>query len=242
MILLDDRGHAPDKLSERLPQLGVESTVTRLLEGDAYWDGIEQCWAEFKTADDLVTSLKTGHMQDQEARMLELPGRKFVFIEGELRVGERGTTLAQHKLDVTSPRAAGKGKRGYDFSDKSGRVYRSHEYPYKGVLNYMARLQDFGVTVLSVANADELAASLAATYYRSMKPSHARPIRQKFTALDPRVASLGTLFPGVPMKALESLVQTYWRHPLNDLSDIPIGELLALPGGGRKTIERVTGR
>ena len=238
MIILDDRGNSPKYLEAKLP--GLTNTpvhITRLLEGDIYWEGQEQCWGELKSADDLVTSLKSGHMQDQEARMLELPGRKFLFVEGELRAGYRGETYAEVK--AASPQIT---VTGWKATTHMFRKFRKHEFPYSAVMNYLARLQDFGFVVLHAAGPFELVGVIAATYKRSLKDGPARVVRQKASALDPRVAAANSLYPGVPYKALESLVNNYWRDPICIPEDVKIKDLTNLPGVGRTTVRKVTGR
>ena len=246
MILIDDRGNAPERLRKQLPDLtGTDVHVTRLELADMYWQGFEeQCWVELKTADDLLNSLKSGHMQDQEAKMLELPGHKFLFVEGLLLSGRRGETFAeiQPKNSATNRRQGKQGK--YSTSTQIFREYRVHEFPYSAVINYLARMEDFGITVIQATGPDELAIALSSTYRRSLKAGPSRVTRQKFHALDPRVAALKALpeFTKIPVRGLESLIKEYWTPPLNIPADVKIKKLTDLPGVGRETVRKLLGK
>lgn len=242
-VLLDDRGKLCAAMSRELPEalavkrdLDEEVTVTRLDEGDIYWEGKNaQVWGELKTAEDLVVSLLSGHMQDQEARMLDLPGDKLLLVSGRLMSGERGNTLAEKHTNREWLRSFASKSRTVT-SDESV-SWRRLEYAFSGVVNYLSRLQEFGFTVVQTGHEDA-ATALAATIARSFKSSITVSPRRTAASLDPRVRALKCLpeFERTPVRTVEEIVKNYWRSPLRPVDK---RELAKLPGVGKKTIERV---
>ena len=241
MIEIDDRGDCTKAAAEQLPKYLPHKTcveVKRLVHGDVEWDGKDsRVYVELKRADDLVQSLLSGHMQDQEARMLELDGDKYVVIVGEVRSGQSGDTWTEHIPSKIT------GSTGMDAMLRTGfeeatRYYKAFRFPYSGTLNYLSRIQELGIGVVHVAQEADLGIALFGMYNRSLKVKSSMVARTVSKKLDPQVQAVMAMYPGLRMQAAESLVERYGPFRI-----VPKGvdykQLMKLPGLGKTSAKKI---
>jgi ERCC4-type nuclease len=241
MIEIDDRGDCTKAAAAQLPKYLPHKTcveVKRLVHGDVEWDGKDaRVYVELKRADDLVQSLLSGHMQDQEARMLELDGDKYVVVVGEILADSRGGTLTNPRTDPLIDVGSPEGK-WYKYSFTESHEMTDHRFPYSGVMNYLSRLQELGIGVVWVGKESDLGLALFGMYNRSLKVKSSMVARTVSKKLDPQVQAVMVMYPGLRMQAAESLVERYGPFRI-----VPKGvdykQLMKLPGLGKTSAKKI---
>jgi ERCC4-type nuclease len=241
MIEIDDRGDCTKAAAVQLPKYllsGVSVEVKRLTHGDVEWEGKDaRVYVELKRADDLVQSLLSGHMQDQEARMLELDGDKYVVVVGDLLAAADGSTMSTHRSDDAMEHAS-KGVLSRRVLWMESHTSKMHRFPYTGVTNYLSRLQELGIGVVNVAAEKDLGLTLFGMYNRSLKVKSSMVARTVSKKLDPQVQAVMVMYPGLRMQAAESLVERYGPFRI-----VPKGvdykQLMKLPGLGKTSAKKI---
>ena len=218
MIEVDNRGDARTACYAAWEQLGplvapVEVRRVPLNDSDIRWMGKSQAvYLELKSSDDLLSSLSSGHMQDQESRMLGLEGAKYLVVIDEFNSGPRGETWTPKKD-------------------------RAWEFPFAGVVNYLSRIQELGVGLISVYHPEDLGRAIAATYKRSLKEKSQMVARRVVAHLDPRVQALTCIYPYLSRKAAEELIGAGAITMPKVLWDEK--KLGSVPGVGKLTAKRL---
>lgn len=240
MIEIDDRGDCTAAAAAQLPKYLLSSVpveVKRLVHGDVEWDGKDaRVYIELKRADDLVQSLLSGHMQDQEARLLELEGDKYVVVVGEIVASDVGGALSNPRTGIWSTGDLHPAAHTLTWFEEH--MAKIHRFPYTGVLNYLSRLQELGIGVVMVAAEKDLGLTLFGMYNRSLKAKSSMVARTVSKKLDPQVQAVMVMYPGLRMQAAESLVERYGPFRI-----VPKGvsykQLMKLPGVGKLSAKRI---
>lgn len=138
-ILIDDRGKLCKALAS---QMNLEPSRC---EWDVMW---ESGAIELKTASDLAGSIKSGHMQDQEKRLLAMEIPAYLLVVGSFipcYVGKKPATLASSIFeDEFSKSVVPRLYRGEISGVGKYRLFRSPHYTYS---NYLLRLQEKGIGI-----------------------------------------------------------------------------------------------
>ena len=250
IVNVDHRGDGCKAALEQLPEAfgrygdpAIRNTGARrtsLVVGDVEWNGYHGVphYVEIKLASDFITSIKSGHMSEQEMTLVEVGGVSKVLVVGQ--VVPHGSDPS---LTLTSPSAD-------PFSSK----WVEHVFAYSGYLNYMVHLQEIGIDVIKIDSIDHIGVALAGIYVRSLRsPRGERIIKRKVVSVSNEANAVKALYPNLRLdvKACETLAQvagvklgTEW---LDEMRAERGGELLikevveALPGVGRPTIKRLFG-
>lgn len=239
MIEIDDRGDCTKAAAAQLPKYlpkAVSVVVKRLKHGDVEWDGkTSRVYVELKRADDLVQSLVSGHMQDQEARLLELQGDKFVVVVGEIVATCKGAVISNPRKGGTrlTPKTDA---HSHTWSEEH--IGKVNKYPYSGVMNYLSRLQELGIGVMTISREADLGLALYGMYTRSLKAKSSIIARTVSKKLDPQVQAVMAMYPGLRMQAAESLVQRYGPFRIVP-KGVAVRQLMKLPGLGKTSAEKI---